>query len=135
MGRTRSWFTHQEALELTAAIAGMEQADCEIERFIEADVLFHRALLRATHDGLLRQVGSVVESAIRNHDRGVSAQRWVESRRLHHEVADAVSRRSPSEAEAAMRRVLPQALSDVRGDKGGSLGGDAARTRAPGRRR
>ncbi len=74
----------------------MEQADCDIERVIEADVLFHRALLRETHDELLQRIGSVVESAVRNHDRGVSAQHWVESLALHHEVADAVSRRSPS---------------------------------------
>ena len=95
-GSDESCVTHQEALELTAAIVGNELADCDIERFVEADVLAHRARLRATRDELARELGSLVESAVRNHDRYVSAQDWAESLGHHHEVADAVSRRSPS---------------------------------------
>jgi GntR family transcriptional regulator, galactonate operon transcriptional repressor len=107
--------TEAEALELADALRSMERADWDIERFIDADVRFHHVLLWATHNELLAQIGSVIESAIRNHDRGVSAQHWVESLGLHREVADAVARRSPGHAEAGMRRVLAQALSDVVG--------------------
>jgi GntR family transcriptional regulator, galactonate operon transcriptional repressor len=107
--------TDAEALELADALRSMERADWDIERFIDADVRFHHVLLWATHNELLAQIGSVIESAIRNHDRGVSAQHWVESLGLHREVADAVARRSPGDAEAGMRRVLAQALSDVVG--------------------
>jgi GntR family transcriptional regulator, galactonate operon transcriptional repressor len=105
--------TEAEALELGLALGAMERADWDIDRFIDADVLFHHVLLLATHNELLAQMGSVIESAIRNHDRGVSVQHWVESLALHHEVADAVARRSPEDAEAGMRKVLAQALSDV----------------------
>ena len=110
--------TEAEALELGAALSAMERADWDIERFIDADVRFHHVLLWATHNELLAQMASVIESAIRNHDRGVSAQHWVESLVLHREVADAVARRSPGAAEAAMRKVLAQALSDIVGADG-----------------
>ena len=134
--------TEAEALELGAALDAMERADWDIERFMDADVLFHRVLLRATHNELLAQIGSVIESAIRNHDRGVSAQHWVESLALHREVADAVVRRSPAAAEAGMRRVLAQALSDVVGADSVSTNGStasvtsvrSARPEAPARR-
>jgi DNA-binding FadR family transcriptional regulator len=123
--------TDAEAFELSAALGAMERADWDIERFIDADVLFHRVLLRATHNELLGQIGGVVESAIRNHDRGVSAQHWVESLALHRDVADAVARRSPRDAESGMRKVLAQALSDVVGADGsaGNGNGSAARAR------
>jgi DNA-binding FadR family transcriptional regulator len=107
--------TEAEAMELRAALGAMEGADGDIERFIDADVLFHRVLLRATHNELLAQIGGVIDSAIRSHDRGVSAQHWAESLALHLQVADAVARRSPADAEGAMRKVLEQALSDVKG--------------------
>jgi GntR family galactonate operon transcriptional repressor len=123
--------TEAEALELTAALAAMERADWDIERFIDADVLFHRVLLWATHNELLAQMGSVIESAIRNHDRGVSAQHWLESIALHREVADAVARRSSEDAEAGMRKVLAQALSDVVGADVVANGVVARPTRAP----
>ena len=123
--------TEAEALELAAALAAMERADWDIERFIDADVLFHRVLLWATHNELLAQMGSVIESAIRNHDRGVSAQHWVESIALHREVADAVARRSPGDAEAGMRRVLAQALSDVVGADVAANGSAARPPSAP----
>lgn len=118
--------TDADAYDLGAALAAMEGADWDIERFIDADVLFHRVLLRATHNELLAQMGGVIESAIRNHDRGVSAQHWVESLALHREVADAVSRRSPADAETAMRKVLAQALSDLVG--GGTEGANGKRS-------
>ncbi len=125
-----------EAAELAAALATMEGAGGDIDRFIEADVAFHRVLLRATHNELLLQIGGVVEAAIRNHDRGVSAQHWAESLGLHREVAHAVARRSAGDAEAGMRRVLDQALSDVQGAERGSANGARPVTaRAAGRRR
>ena len=120
-----------EAHELNEALGAMERADWNIERYIEADVLFHRVLLRATHNELLAQIGSVIESAIRNHDRGVSAQHWVESLALHREVADAVTRHSPGDAEAGMRRVLAQALADVVGADGVTAGAGGARPNGP----
>ena len=93
---------------------------------------FHRVLLRATHNELLAQIGSVIESAIRNHDRGVSAEHWVESLALHREVSEAVARRSPEEAEAGMRKVLAQALSDVAGvDSVTAKGGTTRSTSSP----
>ena len=123
--------TEAEALELGAALGAMESADWDIERFIDADVRFHHVLLWATHNELLAQMASVIESAIRNHDRGVSAQHWVESLVLHREVADAVARRSPEDAEAAMRQVLAQALSDIVGADGVAAGRSAPVKRAP----
>ena len=124
--------TEAEALELGAALHAMEQADWDVERFIQADVRFHRVLLRATHNELLAQIGSVIESAIRNHDRGVSAEHWVESLALHREVSEAVARRSPEEAEAGMRKVLAQALSDVAGvDSVTANGGTNRSTSSP----
>jgi DNA-binding FadR family transcriptional regulator len=70
----------------------METAKYDIEGFIEADVLFHRTLLRATHDERSWQVGSVAESAVRTR---LIAQHRAESLTLHRKLADEVSRRSP----------------------------------------
>lgn len=122
--------TEAEALELGAALAAMEGADWDLQRFIDADVLFHHVLLYATHNEVLAQMGSVIESAIRNHDRGVSGQHWVESLALHREVVDAVVRRSPADAAAGMGRVLAQALSEVVAADGVSEGTEVRATGA-----
>jgi GntR family galactonate operon transcriptional repressor len=106
--------TEAEADELRSALAQMAADDWDMERFIEADVQFHRALLKATHNELLLQICGVVEAAVRTHDQAVYVRHWSESLALHREVADAVARGSAEDAEAAMRRVLAQALSDVK---------------------
>lgn len=113
--------TEAESSELAAALEQMAAADWNIERFIEADIQFHRILLKATHNELLLQIGGVVEAAVRAHDQAVYAAHWIESIAVHREVAEAVKRGSAEEAEAGMRRVLAQALSEAKAaDRRGS---------------
>ncbi len=108
--------TEQELAALQAALDRMAGWEHDVDAFIDADVQFHRLLLTATHNELLMQVGSVVESAIRNHDVAVSVKSAAASLDLHREVGAAVARGASADAEAAMRSVLAQAQYDAQGD-------------------
>ncbi|MCR4268464.1 FadR/GntR family transcriptional regulator [Nitratireductor sp. ZSWI3] len=55
--------TMQELADLEAAWKAMAVAE-DIERFIAADVIFHQALLKASHNRIFRQFGSLMEAAL-----------------------------------------------------------------------
>jgi DNA-binding FadR family transcriptional regulator len=84
------------------------------QRPVEADVAFHRALLAAAHNELLRRLEIVFETGLAARDRLVHAVLPHENPVPHHRaVVEAVAERDSAKAEAAMRALLERAAEDV----------------------
>jgi DNA-binding FadR family transcriptional regulator len=84
--------------------------------------LFHRALLRATHNELLERMEMVIESGLAHRDEIVhSSPHGEDPVPSHLAVLDAVRDGDGDRAENAMRALLDQALRDLH-----KVHGDAA---------
>ncbi len=99
--------------ELAESLNQMATATWHPDTFIAADLRFHRVLLRASHNELLMQIDSVIETALRSHDGVVLSERRVHSLKVHRAVYEAVRRQSSDDAEKAMWQVLEKARSDL----------------------
>lgn len=76
----------------------------------EADIAFHGALLRATHNHLVFALRGVIEQGLRERDLIVHAEPDADDPVPgHREVADAIARKDPDGAAAAMRSLLDDA--------------------------
>jgi DNA-binding FadR family transcriptional regulator len=86
----------------------------DIEACVDADLGFHRAIAQATHNDLLIHVTQNVMNAIRASilykNRKVSQTFAFQ---LHREVAEAILKRDPDAAHAAMVRLVKQAEQDL----------------------
>ncbi|WP_432741668.1 FCD domain-containing protein [Streptomyces sp. JH002] len=79
----------------------------------EADTAFHRALLAATGNELLRRMDMLLEPGLRERDRMVHAHADADDPvPSHRAVLDAVRERDPARAEAAMLDLLAKAAQD-----------------------
>ncbi|WP_329459742.1 FadR/GntR family transcriptional regulator [Streptomyces sp. NBC_01497] len=97
------------------------------EAAVEADLSFHRALLRATHNELLERMEMVIESGLAHRDEIVhSSPHGEDPVPSHRAVLDAVRDGDGDRAERAMRALLDQALRDLH-----KVHGDAAARIAP----
>jgi GntR family transcriptional regulator, galactonate operon transcriptional repressor len=91
------------------------------QRFIDADLEFHRAFLTAVNSDLLSQLFAVIEAALgllldlQMRARGYTTEMigMDESQELHAAVFAAFEARDPQEAEAAMRRLIERAIKDA----------------------
>jgi DNA-binding FadR family transcriptional regulator len=91
------------------------------QRFIEADLEFHRAFLAAVDSDLLSQLFAVIEAALgllldlQMRARGYTTEMigMDESQILHAAVFDAFEARNPQAAETAMRRLIERAIKDA----------------------
>ena len=115
--------TPEQMQQIDAALAGMSAAR-RIERWVEADVDFHRAVLGSTGNGLLMSLAALIATALESL-LGVSARRASDFRiglPDHVRVRDAISKHDTQAAFQSMqllladtrRRLLPPA-----GDGGG----------------
>jgi len=97
---------------LAALYATVEDAD----RFIEADLAFHRAVFAASDNDLLLHVYEAISVALRSvrgvHTRGLEHNK--ETLPAHERVAVAIRRHHVRKAEEAMRVVVEGARSDAR---------------------
>src|SRR5262249_36731630 len=86
----------------------------DIEACVDADLGFHRAIAQATHNDLLIHVTQNVLNAIRASilykNRTVSQ---TFAFKLHRQVAEAIRKRDPQGAHAAMVRLVKQAEQDL----------------------
>jgi GntR family transcriptional regulator, galactonate operon transcriptional repressor len=80
---------------------------------VEADVLFHRALLAASGNELLRRMEMVLEPGLAARDRLVHSHPVVSAVELHRAVLEAVRQGDAAQAERAMRVLLERAAEDV----------------------
>jgi GntR family transcriptional regulator, galactonate operon transcriptional repressor len=91
------------------------------QRFIDADLEFHRAFLAAVDSDLLSQLFSVIEAALgllldlQMRARGYMTEMigMEESQELHAAVFAAFERRDPEAAQAAMHYLIARAIKDA----------------------
>jgi DNA-binding FadR family transcriptional regulator len=101
--------------EMAAALDGMAAAGDDGRRFIGPDLRFHLSILDAVDNGMIRALGSVIETALTttmylslDNPRG---QRH--SVPLHRAVYDAIRARDPEAARAAMMKLIDDAEDDA----------------------
>ncbi|WP_406690277.1 FCD domain-containing protein [Saccharopolyspora sp. ID03-671] len=102
----------RDLAELDAALEDMRRA-VGPEAEVAADLRWHRAMLRATHNDMLSRMDVFIEPALRLRDalvHGASADDPVPS---HAEVVEAVRRGDADAAAAAVASLLDKAARDV----------------------
>lgn len=97
-----------ELLESTGA-AG------DLAAFLEHDVAYHRLLLESSQNSMFAGLAYVVEEVLRGRTghQLMPAQPKTEARRLHAVVAEAVSRREPDVAQAAMAAICAEVVGQM----------------------
>ena len=90
---------------MTLAYAAMEVADQTTDAAIEADLRFHRAILSATHNDLLMQMGGIIGVGLLVSFR-ISSDSYGVSLLEHRYVLDAIRARQPDQAAKAMEQLL-----------------------------
>ncbi|CAL9280618.1 FadR/GntR family transcriptional regulator [Streptomyces griseoincarnatus] len=106
--------TPDDLAALDEAIRAMGEDDSDAGHAVAADLAFHRALLKATHNELLERMEMVIESGLAHRDRIVHSSPHSEDPvPAHQAVLDAVGEQDPDAAEAAMRALLDQAGRDL----------------------
>ncbi|MFI9726132.1 FadR/GntR family transcriptional regulator [Streptomyces sp. NPDC052092] len=106
--------TADDLAALDDALGAMGQDDSDAGHAVEADLAFHRALLKSTHNELLERMEMVIESGLAHRDRIVHSSPHGENPvPAHRAVRDAVREQDPDAAEAAMRALLDQAGRDL----------------------
>lgn len=105
--------TSEQKVELVSLVVemGQEDHDADHERYLSADVRFHRLLLESSGNGMLAALGGTVEAVLRGrtahalmpHVANQSAVQW------HRDVAFAVASGQADAAAAAMRDIVSEA--------------------------
>ncbi len=100
--------TNEDLANIEAAQLRMEQEKGSIEDFVLADALYHRSILRATNNELLRSMEGVIFSALLNSIRLTNndPRENETSIPFHRAVTDAITTRNAESAEALMGRLL-----------------------------
>lgn len=100
---------------LRAALQAMAEAGSDGGAVVDADLAFHRALLDAAHNELLRRMEVVIETGLRARDQLVhQGETWPDSVPVHRAIFDAVEASDPFAAERAMQALLEQASVDIK---------------------
>ena len=83
----------------------------DLEAYLQADTIFHRVLLEASGNEMLRSLHGVVAEVLsgRTHHGMMPARPNPEAIALHDEVARAVRLGDPAAAERAMRAIIDEA--------------------------
>lgn len=105
--------TSEQKVDLVSLVVAMGQEDHEAdrERYLTADIRFHRLLLEASGNGMLAALGGTVEAVLRGrtahslmpHVANQNAVQW------HRDVAFAVASGDADAAAAAMRNIVSEA--------------------------
>lgn len=103
---------------LAAAVSDMvvHGRSGDLDAYLMADKLFHRTLLEASGNEMLRALDGVVTEVLagRTHHGMMPDQPNPEAIALHDEVARAVRLRDPAAAETAMRSIIDEAAAAMR---------------------
>jgi len=117
--------TDADLSALDDALAAMTESAGDLAAMVSTDLVFHRALLAATHNELLERMEVVLETGLAERDwlvHGAGHDDPVPSHRL---VLDAIKAGDPDAAERAMRDLLDKARRDLervsRGLDGGGV--------------
>jgi DNA-binding FadR family transcriptional regulator len=103
--------------EMSASLNAMAEAGDDGRRFIVPDTRFHRTILDAVDNGMLRSLSSVIETAL-----NISMYLSLDTPRgqrhsipLHRAVHDAIAGRDPEAARSAMNKLIDDAEEDAFG--------------------
>lgn len=105
--------TDADLSALDDALAAMTESAGDLAAMVSTDLVFHRALLAATHNELLERMEVVLETGLAERDllvHGAGHDDPVPSHRL---VLDAIKAGDPDAAERAMRDLLDKARRDL----------------------
>lgn len=106
--------TDRDLADLEDALAAMRAAVGKPAGVhVEADLIFHHALLRAAHNELMAQMATAIEAGLRLRDQFVHATLTSESTDKHAEVLLAVRRQRAKAAETSMRELIERSIADV----------------------
>jgi DNA-binding FadR family transcriptional regulator len=110
--------SHHHCRILAAAVSDMVVSGREgdLDAYLLADTVFHRALLEASGNEMLRALAGVVEEVLsgRTHHGMMPARPNPEAIALHDEVARAVRLGDARSAERAMRAIIEEAAAALR---------------------
>ncbi|MBK1783144.1 FadR/GntR family transcriptional regulator [Prauserella cavernicola] len=104
----------EDLAELDAALAEMTDA-VGAHAEVAADLRWHRAMLRATHNEMLARMDVFIEPALRLRDALVHEAAADDPVPSHAVVVEAVRRRDPEAAAAAVTSLLDKATQDADG--------------------
>lgn len=115
--------TPQQCRILAAAVSDMvvHGREGDLVAYLAADTLFHRTLLEASGNEMLRTLDGVVEEVLsgRTHHGMMPDRPNPEAIALHDEVARAVRLGDAATAERAMRAIIEEAAGALRDDQTG----------------
>ena len=97
--------TRAEVAGIASAYAAMEKSDPSTEAAIEADLRFHRAILGASHNDLLLQMGNLIGVGLLVSYR-ISTDPYRVFLSSHKAVLSAIEKRRPAAAQKAMLELL-----------------------------
>lgn len=104
--------TDEEVAGLMATLASIDGTS-SVKEIVEADLAFHRQLLKASHNELLIRMEYIIEIGLRARDLLVHAEGHQDDFLPPHQaVLDAVRDSDADGAERAMRALLEQAAKD-----------------------
>lgn len=104
----------REIAAIADAFARMSRASRIDRSGIAADLSFHRAILAASHNALLLQMGNLIAVGLDIAHR-ISAESFVVFLPLHEAVYEAIARRDDEAAAAAMQHLLAETHEFMRG--------------------
>jgi DNA-binding FadR family transcriptional regulator len=105
--------TDADLSALSDALDAMTGSAGDPAVMVGADLVFHRALLTATHNELLQRMEVVLETGLAERDRLVHGAGHDDPVPSHKMVLDAIRAGDPDAAEGAMRDLLDKARRDL----------------------
>jgi DNA-binding FadR family transcriptional regulator len=107
--------TVQDVAEIERAWEMMRDAEGDLEAFTQADVAFHAALLRASHNQVFMQLASIIRAALEFslHASNEVVERRDEAVEVHRQLVEALRMRDKAAARDCSNRMLNVAARDI----------------------
>ena len=112
--------TADDLAAMTVAYNDMAAAEPSSDDAIDADIRFHRAILQATHNALILQMGGVIGVGLLV-SFGISNRSFDAFLPQHKQVLDAIASRDPKLARATMDHLLAATYSYLERELAGAL--------------
>lgn len=108
--------TRDAVAQLEKTFAAMGEAGDDGDKFAGPDLVFHQSIIRATGNELIQSLASIIETALTMSFRlsNDNPDGQTHSLPAHGKVLEAIRRRDPQGARAAMNALLDSSEEDVR---------------------
>ncbi|MBL8580667.1 MAG: FadR family transcriptional regulator [Rhizobiaceae bacterium] len=105
----------REIADLDSAWRGMAEAGNDVDRFSVADIQFHRILYRASHNPVIRQIGVLIDAALKYSfdTSNKSVFERSEAVKRHGALVEALRLRDSKAAAGAASLLIDQAAHDL----------------------